>query len=123
MMIIRTTMSMNYELRFMNYVCINQSNIYLYILLTYYLFLYLYLPDTATTYIYTYIIDKISVMTFHRSKGIERKVVIALLFNKSYFDYYAKGESRDICPNPMYVAITRSLEILILSGMMDNNSS
>ena len=107
----------------MNYIYVDQSNVYLYILLTYYLFLYLYLPDTTTTtYIYIYIIDKISVMTFHRSKGIERKVVIALPFDKSYFDYYAKGESsRDICPNPMYVAITSSLEILILSGMMDNN--
>ena len=78
-------------------------------------------------YIYTYyskllhiIIGKISVMTFHRSKGIERKVVIVLPFSISYFDYYAKDERRDICTNPMYVAITRSSEMLILAGRLDS---
>lgn len=65
------------------------------------------------------IIGKISVMTFHRSKGIERKVVIVLPFSISYFNYYAKNERRDICNNPMYVAITRSSEILILAGRLD----
>ena len=56
---------------------------------------------------------KLVFSTFHQTKGLERKVVIVLGFDSSYFKYYDKSRS-DICPNILYVAMTRATEKLIL---------
>ena len=56
---------------------------------------------------------KLVFSTFHQTKGLERKVVIVLGFDSSYFKYYDKSES-DSCPNILYVAMTRAKEKLIL---------
>jgi len=58
--------------------------------------------------------DKIVFCTFHRSKGLERKVVFILGFDESYEKFYNKNGEPGKCSNPMYVAITRSSEHLIL---------
>jgi hypothetical protein len=34
--------------------------------------------------------------------------------DQSYFDFYAKGNSPRVCPNTIYVALTRSLHTLII---------
>lgn len=57
---------------------------------------------------------KISVCTYHQSKGLERKVVLILGFDNSYFKYYNINTNPNICPNEIYVPTTRSLESLIM---------
>jgi len=57
------------------------------------------------------IIDgKIVFSTFHCVKGRQRKYVFVVGFDNSYFKYYARNLSRDICPNTLYVACTRALK-------------
>ena len=65
---------------------------------------------------------KIVFSTFHQIKGSERPVVIIFNFDESYFTYYAKNESKYICPNPVYVAISRSLERLTLIHHYENET-
>jgi hypothetical protein len=55
---------------------------------------------------------KVVFSTFHCVKGRERKVVFVLGFDNSYFRYNARTLPRDICPNTLYVATTRSTERL-----------
>jgi hypothetical protein len=58
---------------------------------------------------------KICFSTFHQSKGRERKNVIILGFDESYFEFYGKDYNRNICPNTLYVAVTRASEQLIVT--------
>ncbi len=57
---------------------------------------------------------KIVFTTFHQSKGRERKVVIVMGFDKSYFTYYNRDTDPAICPSTLYVAVSRSSERLII---------
>ena len=57
---------------------------------------------------------KLVFLSFHQSKGLERKVVIVYNFDNTYFKYYEKVKSPYVCPNTLYVAITRASERLIL---------
>lgn len=52
--------------------------------------------------------NKVVFCTFHSSKGRQRKYVIVLNFDNTYFDYNAKNKPRNICPNTIYVATTRA---------------
>ena len=61
--------------------------------------------ETST---YDYAKGKLSILTFHQSKGIERKVVFVFGFDKSY---ESKGKET-ICPNTLYVAATRAIQRL-----------
>lgn len=56
--------------------------------------------------------NKLVFLTFHQAKGLERKVAFVLNFDESYFLFYKKEHNRDICPNELYVAVTRSSERL-----------
>jgi hypothetical protein len=47
-------------------------------------------------------------------KGLERKVVICLGFDSGYFEYFDKDANPRLCPNKLYVGVTRSLERLTL---------
>lgn len=58
--------------------------------------------------------NKLAFCTFHSSKGTERKVVIVLGFDSTYFDHYARTDDRERCPNLLYVAATRATDHLIL---------
>jgi len=62
----------------------------------------------------TIIENKIVFSTFHQTKGLERKVVIVFNFDYSYFKFFSKNKNPDLCPNEIYVAITRAKEHLIL---------
>jgi hypothetical protein len=62
----------------------------------------------------TIISNKLAFLSFHQSKGLERKVVFVFNFDNSYFKYYEKELSWDKCPNTLYVATTRAKERLIL---------
>jgi AAA domain len=52
--------------------------------------------------------NKVVFCTFHSSKGRQRKYVIVLNFDNTYFDYIASNKPRNICPNTIYVATTRA---------------
>ena len=52
--------------------------------------------------------------SFHQSKGLERKVVICLGIDESYNEYFGKGLDTTVCPNTIYVALTRATEKLII---------
>lgn len=58
--------------------------------------------------------DKVVFTTFHQAKGRERRVVVIYGFDASYFKFYARTKSPNICPSELYVGVTRSSERLIL---------
>lgn len=58
--------------------------------------------------------NKIIFSTFHRTKGLERKLVYVVNFDISYHDYFNRDDPRDVLPNPLYVAITRCIEELVV---------
>lgn len=65
--------------------------------------------------------NKIVFATYHQTKGLERKVVIIFNFDSSYFKYYNRNCDPNICPNELYVAVTRSIERLTLIHHNTNN--
>lgn len=62
----------------------------------------------------TVMANKIVFGSMHQTKGLERKVVIIIGFDNSYFEYYNREVDRTKCPNPLYVACTRAQEHLVL---------
>ena len=60
------------------------------------------------------IANKLVFTTFHSVKGLERKVVFVYGMDNSYFTYFAKTLDVKICPNTIYVAITRATEKLYM---------
>lgn len=57
---------------------------------------------------------KVVFSTFHKVKGLERKVILLMGFDSSYFELYAKEETQSVCPNLLYVALTRAKEHLVV---------
>ena len=57
---------------------------------------------------------KVVFCTYHKAKGLERKIIIVLGFDMSYHIYYNKEDSPEKCCNPLYVALTRSMDRLII---------
>lgn len=57
---------------------------------------------------------KLVFSSFHQVKGLERKVVIVLGFDNSYFEIYKKDYDDIVCPNELYVACTRATERLVM---------
>jgi nucleoside-triphosphatase THEP1 len=57
---------------------------------------------------------KILFSTFHKTKGMQRKYVFIVGFDNSYFDIYARNLPRNICPNTLYVGVTRAIVKLFL---------
>jgi DNA polymerase III delta prime subunit len=58
--------------------------------------------------------DKLVFSSYHQAKGLERKVVIVFGVDSSYFTYFKQNAVDTICPNEIYVALTRSLERLTI---------
>jgi hypothetical protein len=65
--------------------------------------------------------NKVVFSSFHQSKGLERRVVLVLNFDASYFTYYGRDLPDDRCPNVLYVALTRASERLIIYHNQQNN--
>jgi hypothetical protein len=57
---------------------------------------------------------KVAVLTFHQSKGLERRVVLVFSFDAKYFEFYERHGDPHMCPNIMYVACTRAKEKLVV---------
>ena len=51
---------------------------------------------------------KVVFSTFHSVKGRQRKYVFVVGFDHSYFKFYGRNLPKDVCPNTIYVACTRS---------------
>jgi DNA polymerase III delta prime subunit len=64
---------------------------------------------------------KIVFSTYHQSKGCERKVVLVFGFDEFYMTGIAKDSLPHICPNPLYVAITRAQENMTIFHHYNNN--
>jgi len=56
--------------------------------------------------------NKLVLTTIHQAKGRERKVVMFFGFDEGYFEYYDTNSDKSICPNELYVAVTRASERL-----------
>lgn len=57
---------------------------------------------------------KISVSTYHQFKGKERDLVIVYGVDASYFKYYGRDLPVDICPNEIFVTLTRAKKQLVV---------
>lgn len=53
---------------------------------------------------------KVVFTTFNSVKGRQRKYVFVVGFDQSYFNWIARDLPKNICPNTLYVACTRSTE-------------
>ena len=58
---------------------------------------------------------KVVFSSIHQSKGLERKCVFVAGFNEAFYLSF-RDSSREVCPNLLYVASTRSKELLYLWG-------
>lgn len=58
--------------------------------------------------------NKLVFSSIHQLKGRERKAVLFIGFDESYFEYYDKVADQSVCPNELYVAVTRASERLTL---------
>jgi hypothetical protein len=58
---------------------------------------------------------KVVFSSIHQSKGLERRCVFVAGFSDAFY-YSFKDASREVCPNILYVAATRSKELLYLWG-------
>lgn len=58
--------------------------------------------------------NKLVFATFHQVKGLERKCVMIFGFDNSYFYYYKQDVNKTVCPNEIYVALTRCSERLTI---------
>ena len=65
---------------------------------------------------------KMLFLSFHQSKGLERKICINFQFDAGYFKFYnTEHATTTICPNIYYVALTRASELLILIHHYEND--
>jgi thymidine kinase len=55
--------------------------------------------------------EKIVFSSFHQSKGLERKVVIVMSFSTAFY-FVFKDAIQEVCPNLVYVAASRSTQML-----------
>ncbi|KAM5376626.1 hypothetical protein ACJA88_006949 [Fusarium oxysporum] len=71
-------------------------------------------PDEETPLNDKVINGKLCISTIHQFKGRERKLVILLGIDASYFEFFGRDLPDDSCPNEAFVALTRSLQQLVL---------
>ena len=57
---------------------------------------------------------KLVFSTFHTAKGRQRKYVFVVGFDNSYMTWFARNLPKDVCPNTLYVAVTRATQGLYL---------
>ncbi|KAF5672489.1 p-loop containing protein [Fusarium circinatum] len=70
-------------------------------------------PDEETPLDDIVINGKLCISTIHQFKGRERKLVILLGIDASYFQFFGRDLPDDGCPNEAFVALTRSLQQLV----------
>ena len=65
--------------------------------------------------------NKLVISTFQSTKGLERPVVILFGWDSSYFEFIDKNSCPNICPNVLYVAMTRGIEELTFIHHQQND--
>lgn len=65
---------------------------------------------------------KIVFCTFHKAKGLERKIIFVIGCDESYIKYFNKNYDGEECCNVLYVALTRSMEHLFIVQHYKNRS-
>ena len=65
---------------------------------------------------------KIVMTSFHKSKGRERPINIVYGIDESYYHFGREDLSQEKCPEPIFVALSRGLERLIIIHSYDNNN-
>lgn len=74
-----------------------------------------YVPHTDDERIEDDVIaNKVCFSTYYQIKGSERKIVLLFNFDDSYFKFYKKDADKNVCPNEMYVALTRACEHMVV---------
>jgi len=66
---------------------------------------------------------KIRMQTYHSSKGREAKLTIVLAVDESYYTFYDPSGARHLVPFPMFVALTRSFDLLIAVHLVNYRKS
>jgi hypothetical protein len=67
---------------------------------------------------------KVVFSSYHQAKGTERQKIILLGFDSSYYEFYNKTADPNICPNELYVALTRAKsELAIFHSNSKNHFS
>jgi hypothetical protein len=61
-----------------------------------------------------HMIGKVAVITYHKSKGLERECAIVLAFDNSYFEFYSRDSDPTLLSNAQYVAVTRARQQLVV---------
>lgn len=70
----------------------------------------IYAPSDDTQIDETVSAGKVIFTTFHQAKGLERKAALVFGVDQSYNMYFARSEA--VCPNEIYVSLTRASEHL-----------
>lgn len=65
--------------------------------------------------------DRIIFSSFHQSKGLERPVVVVMGFDHKYLEIFCRNQDHTVCPNTIYVALTRAKEKLVLFHSQENH--
>eukprot|EP00798_Chlamydomonas_sp_ICE-L_P023904 gene23904-9471_t len=65
------------------------------------------------------IAGKVVFSTIHLSKGLERPCVVCFSFSAEWYTFYGRDENKKVCPNVLYVAITRATQWLHLVAEKD----
>jgi len=63
---------------------------------------------------------KLACLTYHQSKGLERKIVFVFGVNKSYFTFMDKHGDSQKCPNAIYVGLTRAIDQLYIIASIES---
>ena len=58
--------------------------------------------------------NKVVISSFHRTKGLERKIVFLYNFDMSYYINYNGNNDTHKLTNPLYVGLTRAMEHLVI---------
>jgi hypothetical protein len=83
-----------------------------------------HVPMLETDKINEKVIDgKVVFSTFHCVKGRQRPYVFVVGFDQSYFNIYARSIPKEVCPNTLYVACTRSTKRLYVLERGEENAT
>jgi hypothetical protein len=66
------------------------------------------------------LVEKMSFISFHQVKGLEKKCVFVFGVEDNYFTFFERDQSGEKCTNALYVAMTRAQEHMVI--FQANNS-
>jgi hypothetical protein len=76
--------------------------------------IFIEIPDESFEKSLNLYTNKLLINTIHGMKGLENKIVIFTMFDKTYNNFTKLNENNMACPNEIYVALTRATQHLSL---------